>query len=248
MPSRWVVPLDRVDVSRVELVHLHAAISGWLDGAAVAHDADLKPYSISPVRRLGRGCAVEVGLLDAESEWYFRVHAVPGTELRFGRQFTTVTAPPVLLLDRGWEELANFTTDRAWTVHFETPASFRQGERTSPWPAPESLLRGLGQRWARWSGLGARDLSPQVTRAIWVSDLDGASDVVVLGRGDRRVHYSGFVGRVRYQCDDADAAAEVGPLFALADFAGVGAATTKGLGVTRLEPTWQPASQRSTGT
>lgn len=244
MPSRWLVPLTPVDLHRMELAHVHAAISGWFDTTSDDHTAELKPYSISPVRRLGRGCGIEIGLLTAQAEGRLRRTAVPGAEVRFGRQFATVSAPPVLLLDQDWDDLAELTTDRAWTIRFETPASFRQGERTSPWPAPESLLRGLGQRWERWSGLPSRDLSPWVTRSIWVSDLDGASDVVALGRHDRRVHYSGFVGRIRYQCDDGDAAAEVGPLFALADFAGVGAATAKGLGVARLEPTWQPRERQ----
>lgn len=245
MPSRWLVPLVDVDVDRVELTHVHAAISSWFDDTTVAHNADLKPYSISPLRRLGRGCGVEIGLLTDDAEWRLRRSAVPGMEVRFGRQFTTVAGEPLLLRREQWADLADRTADRAWTVRFDTPASFRQGGRTSPWPAPAALLRGLGQRWERWSGLSPRDVSPQVTNAVWVTDLEGASDVVALGRGERQVHYSGFVGRIRYQCDDDDAAAAVGPLFALADFTGVGSATAKGLGVARLEPTWLPRDHRS---
>lgn len=239
MPGRWLVPFSRVDVTGVGPTHVHAAFSRWFDATDGEHTADLKPYTVSPVLDLGDRCAVEVSVLSDEAEFHLRRNATVGTVVRLGRQSATITSSPGLLARSSWAELAGCTNDRDWVVRFESPASFRQGNRTTPWPAPVSLLRGLGLRWERWSGLPPRGLRPQVTGLIWVSDLQGASDVVTVGRGARKTHFSGFVGWVRYRCDDPAVAAEVGPLFHLAEYAGVGSATTKGLGRAWLEPTGQ---------
>lgn len=243
MPSRWLVEFTKLDPTSVELAHVHAAISRWFDATEGEHVFDLKPYSLSPLRPYGSGCAVEVGALTDDAAQRLRRAAAPGVRVRFGGQTVAVTRAPTPMAHATWEDLAVQTTQRAWVLRFETPASFRQGGRTSPWPAPSSVLRGLALRWERFGGLDHPPLTPRAVAAVWVSDLDGASEVVPIGRGERRVHFSGFVGRIRYECDDDDAAALVGPLLALAPYAGTGSATSKGLGVTRLEPTWQPAER-----
>jgi CRISPR/Cas system endoribonuclease Cas6 (RAMP superfamily) len=90
---------------------------------------------------------------------------------------------------------------------------------------------------------------------VWVSDLDGHTEIQLLprtirqdGRQERREEViSGFVGRVRYVCDhggDTEAAA-FAALMALASFAGAGSHAAYGFGVTILEPTWQPPTLRA---
>ena len=92
---------------------------------------------------------------------------------------------------------------------------------------------------------------------VWVSDLDGRTEVQLLPRtvrhdGGQERHeevISGFVGRVRYVCDQgSDAEAAVfGALLAFAAYAGAGSHTAYGFGVTIPEPTWQPPTIRAGG-
>jgi CRISPR-associated endoribonuclease Cas6 len=84
-------------------------------------------------------------------------------------------------------------------------------------------------------------LTHQQADSVWVSDLAGASEVTRV----EGVLYSGFVGRVRYRCDDPDVARIVDPLFRLAPFAGVGSKTAWGLGAARLEARWAGAATGS---
>jgi CRISPR/Cas system endoribonuclease Cas6 (RAMP superfamily) len=90
---------------------------------------------------------------------------------------------------------------------------------------------------------------------VWVSDLDGHSEVQILprtvrrgGEQERREEViSGFTGRVRYVCDhgtDAEAAI-FGALLAFASFAGAGSHTAYGFGVVIQEQTWQPPTVRA---
>lgn len=102
---------------------------------------------------------------------------------------------------------------------------------------------GLGQSWSAWSGLAPRDLTHQELDTIWVSDIAGQSEPMALS-GFR---VSGFVGRIRYQCDSATVADLVDPLLRLAAYSGVGSAKAKGLGVTRLPGTWQPGARAKAG-
>jgi len=89
---------------------------------------------------------------------------------------------------------------------------------------------------------------------VWVSDIDGRSEVQTLTRNVRRTDgwrledevISGFTGRIRYVCDQGtgDEAAAFDALMAFAAYAGVGSHTTYGFGVIRPEPTWQPPTTR----
>ena len=58
---------------------------------------------------------------------------------------------------------------------------------------------------------------------------------------------SGFVGRIRYVCEDPSTAGTVDTLVRFAEYAGIGSYTPRGLGVVRLEPTWAPSLRTQTG-
>jgi CRISPR/Cas system endoribonuclease Cas6 (RAMP superfamily) len=90
---------------------------------------------------------------------------------------------------------------------------------------------------------------------VWVSDIDGHSEVQILTRNVRRGGQwhledeviSGFIGRIRYVCgrgSDAEAA-DFDALMAFSVFAGVGSHTTYGFGVVAPELTWQPPTVRT---
>jgi CRISPR-associated endoribonuclease Cas6 len=139
-------------------------------------------------------------------------------------------------------------------VRFVTPACLRKQNRTSPWPAPESVARGLAERWHRLDPATSPPLPGHGTGPVWVSDIDGHNEVQLLTRRVRRDSrwqleeevVSGFVGRIRYVCHqgtDAEAA-DFDALMAFAAFAGAGSHTTYGFGVVVPEPTWQPPTIR----
>jgi CRISPR-associated endoribonuclease Cas6 len=118
------------------------------------------------------------------------------------------------------------------------------GTRTSPWPAPESVLTSLASRWRALRPQTAPALSRDLARSVWVSDVEGRSECL----RSRDMLVSGFVGRVRYVCDgSAEAAATVGALFSFARFAGIGSHTAFGLGTVDLSPTWQPSRAAGDG-
>lgn len=208
----------------------------WFDLDKSEHAAPQKPYALSPLRETEGLPALEVGLLSDTAEQRFASAAVHGATLRLGGQLGTVTRPRRLQVET-WKSLATSSTATSWVLDFVTPATFRRGNRSTPWPAPSVVLRGLSERWVAWSGQGVRALSHQQADEVWVSDLDGRSHALVVST----MHVSGFVGQIRYRCDNHDIAALIDPLFRLAEYSGIGTGTAKGLGVARL------VDARSTG-
>jgi CRISPR-associated endoribonuclease Cas6 len=153
-----------------------------------------------------------------------------------------------------WGDLRSWSGERAWQVRFASPVCLRRGNRTSPWPAPESVARGLAERWRLLDPDTAPPPPARGAMSVWVSDIEGRSEAHILSRrvrdgGRPRVVeevISGFAGRVRYVCDhgtDAEAA-DFGALLGFAAYAGTGSHTTYGFGVTCPEPTWQPPTVR----
>jgi CRISPR-associated endoribonuclease Cas6 len=136
-----------------------------------------------------------------------------------------------------WDYLGCGSADRAWSLRLATPTTFRRGNRFTPLPAPSPILGSLRRSWSTWAPPTEAITLDLAHDPVWVSDIDGRNEVVKVS--DRTV--SGFVGRIRFECDAGDHVARaVHRLVALAPFAGVGAHTTRGFGVVRLEPTWQP--------
>lgn len=218
---------------RVRLEHLHAAMSRWFDLTPEQHGAGTKPYAISPLASDGESAGVgfELATLTTAAERSLRRHAAPPASVRLG-------SDQILLgelrntASESWSSLAEPSDASSWDLEFVTPVTFRRGNRTSPFPQPASVLRGLLDSWNAWSGLPVRDLTRQQTDEIWVSDIDGHSEPVTVSGNPM----SAFVGRICFRCDDVVTAELVDPLFRLAPYAGVGSARAKGLGVTRLRP------------
>jgi CRISPR-associated endoribonuclease Cas6 len=237
MPSRWLIHLDGAPTPRIPVNAPHAVVSGWLDGD---HKAPVKGYSLTPPRTTGRRTVLEVRLLDDALTERLESQAEPGRRVRLGHQHFTVAAPPARQAATPWPNLATATTVRAWEVHFLSPATFRRGSRTSPLPAPESILTSLASRWQALHPQTAPFVSPACARTVWVSDIEGRSEALEL----RDTVVSGFVGRLRYVCDGSDDDARItDALFRFAAYAGVGSHTAFGLGTVAVNPTWQPTRQ-----
>jgi CRISPR-associated endoribonuclease Cas6 len=234
VPSRWRVPLRGPTAPQVPVEAPHAVVSRWLDDD---HKAAVKPYALAPPWSAGHRTVLAVRLLDDALAARLTARAVAGGHVRLGRHQFTVAARPELDLCRPWAELAAAGRRRAWEVAFLSPTTFRRGVRTSPWPAPESVLTSLISRWKALHPSSAPTLDQRAMRSVWVSDVEGRSEALRLW--DTVV--SGFIGRVRYVCDGSDAeAAAVDALLALAPFAGIGSHTAFGLGTVGVSSTWQP--------
>jgi hypothetical protein len=196
-----------------------------------------------------------VRLLDDSLSGRLQEATRPGRVVRLGAHEYQVADGAQQVEYASWQDLRRWPGTRAWQVRFLTPACLRRGNRTSPWLAPESLARSVAERWHRLDPATAPPLPGLGPGPVWVSDLDGHSEVQILtrriNRGGRwRMEeevISGFVGRMRFVCDTGtdDQAADFGALMAFAAFAGTGAHTTYGFGVTVPEPTWQPPTLRA---
>ena len=263
MPSRWDVTLAGPADAAIPLTAPHAVVSGWLDdhgpglhGAPArrsGHADHAKKWAFGPLRAVTGDCAgivMQIRLLDDALEERLKTAAEPGCAVRLGSQHYRVCQ--ARLLERvSWQDLRTPQRMRAWQVRFVSPACARRRNRAAPLLSPDTLALGLAERW--------RLLDPSTAPAlpwlpgpgpVWISDLDGHTEVQLLSRRPRgdstRLRQeeviSGFVGRVRYVCDhgaDAEAAA-FGALLAFASFAGAGSHTAYGFGVVIPEPTWQP--------
>jgi CRISPR-associated endoribonuclease Cas6 len=270
VPSRWEVIFEGPRDVPVPLTAPQAVVSGWLDdpphhsragarqAGRSAHSAAARAWACGPLRSgltaAGDTVAVmEVRLLDDMLAEQLVRAACLGGAVRFGQGEYRVAVPARETSRASWADLRCWSGERAWQVRFASPVCLRRGNRTSPWPAPESVARGLAERW--------RLLHPETApspahgaASLWVSDLEGRSEAHILSRrvrkgGQSRLTeevISGFTGRIRYVCDHGTEAeaADFGALMAFAAYAGAGSHTTYGFGVTCLEPTWQPPTLR----
>jgi CRISPR-associated endoribonuclease Cas6 len=234
VPSRWCITLEGPAAPQIPVEAPHAVVSRWLDAD---HKAAVKPYSLAPPQSVGCRTTLEVTLLNDGLAQLLADRAAPGEAVRLGSQWFTVAAPSALEASASWTDLLRRPRCQAWEVSYLSPTTFRRGTRTSPWPAPESLVTSLASRWKALSPATVPIVNRDTARSLWVSDIDGHSETFRL----RDTISSGFVGRIRYVCDGPDAGAAVNALLAFAEFAGVGSHTAFGLGKTTISATWQPS-------
>jgi CRISPR/Cas system endoribonuclease Cas6 (RAMP superfamily) len=253
----------------IPLTAPHAVVSGWLDdrgtglygpqAARSVHTDQAKKWAFGPLRAAAGSCAgivMQIRLLDDALGERLIACTASGTAVRLGSSHYRVREPAWLVEQVSWPDLCKSQGIRAWQVRFVSPACARRRNRAAPLLNPDTLALGLAERW--------RLLDPPTVPAlpwlpgagpVWVSDLDGHTEVQLLSRRTQRDGkpakqeevVSGFVGRVRYVCDhgtDTEAAA-FGALLAFASFAGAGSHTAYGFGVLVPEPTWQPPTVRA---
>lgn len=251
MPSRWWVPIQGIDPTRVALEQVHGAVSAWFDHSDAEHRTDTKPYSVSPLsadpadREHHPGpqppLGIEIGVLTLEAHRRLMAATTQGMPIRLGSQFGSVGRPHLIQWD-DWVTLAEPTGASQWELEFVTPTTFRTRDRSSPLPTPSTVLRRPAEVWSLWSGMPPRRLPRECAEAVWVSDIDGRSHALTLGR----LRVSGFVGWLTLRCDEPEIAALIDPLLRLAAYSGVGSGTTKGLGVTRVAAITRPLKRSTT--
>jgi hypothetical protein len=279
MPSRWQVSLAGPARAAVPLSAPLAAVSQWLDdplprggpgpggparaAAGSGHGDQARKWACGPIQTTEPGVSgavaaittLQVRLLDDDLSGRLLAATRPGSLVRLGAHEYQVTEAARQIERACWPDLRRWAGTRAWQLRFLTPACVRRHNRTSPLLTPESVARGLAERWHRLDPATAPALPGPGPGPVWVSDIEGRNEVQILSRNVRRDGrsrpqeevISGFVGRIRYVCDrgsDADAAG-FDALMAFAAFAGVGSHTTYGFGVVVPEPTWQPPTLRA---
>jgi CRISPR-associated endoribonuclease Cas6 len=274
VPSQWEVSLAGPAGAPIPLAAPVAVVSRWLDDPRPSrlqvasaqtgrsgHNDQARKWACGPLQTSspvipdGEATVVlGVRLLDDTLSDRLLAATRPGQNIRLGAHHYTIAGTARQIERIPWEDLRRWSGARAWQVRFVTPTCLRRGNQTSPWPAPESVARGLAERWRRLEPDTAPSLPRNGAGPVWVSDLEGRSDVQVLTRNIRRGGQwqledeiiSGFTGRIRYVCDhgsDAEAA-DFDALIAFSAFAGVGSHTTYGFGVVAAERTWQPPTVR----
>jgi CRISPR-associated endoribonuclease Cas6 len=236
MPSTWSVELAGPSEADIPAEAPHAVVTRWLDAD---HKAPVKPYSIAPPQRGAGRVLLRVNLLDDGLSDRLRDGVRPGTPVRLGQSHFTVEREPVFTRTTGWNGVVSGPTATSWDVTFVSPTTFRRHGRTSPWPAPESVLTSLTARWLGSAPPHLADLPRVAPGTLWVSDIDGHSVPFML----RGTLVSGFVGRIRYVLDQAapeSDASQVSAMMRFAEYAGVGSHTAFGLGVVTVVPHSSP--------
>jgi CRISPR-associated endoribonuclease Cas6 len=234
MPARWFVPIPGLDPTRVKLGHVHGAVSAWFDHTLAEHRAGDKPYAVSPPTRDEQGeTGVEVATLTGEATDRLGEATESRPSIRLGNQSRRIGRVRCLHAHT-WAQLASPVEATEWRLELATPTTFRSGNRSTPLPTVESLVRGARQAWTLW---GDDSLPGGQGSSLWVSDLDLRSEVVPLvvrgadGR-HREITLSGVTGTIVVRHDPGDAAAAA--LVRATAYTGIGAMTVKGLGVTRV--------------
>ncbi|WP_431956895.1 CRISPR system precrRNA processing endoribonuclease RAMP protein Cas6 [Nocardia lijiangensis] len=231
MITRWGVPLTGIDPRRVTLTQLHAVASRLADRD---HWSSPKPWSARPPRFHDGLCVLEIVTLTAEAAHHLHSTATPGTGVRFGPQHGAILTPPHPLATTTWHDLHTATpTEPAWTLRFRTPATFGNRDRFSPWPDPSAVARSLTTRWNTLNPNPTQQLDqdPRTWHRIWVSDVQARTELLPLPG----LTVPGFHGLIRYRCEDHDTAHTLHRLLLLAEYAGLGRYTTRGLGVITLD-------------
>ena len=244
MPSRWEVRLPDINPDRVTPEKLHAVVSRWLDGTVADHRRnDKKPYSVSMAHPTDGGALIEIGVARDELRDQLLACAVPGRRLEFDNQSTVLDSAPRQIDDIPWSALDSPSAATAWCIRFVTPTTFKRGNRTTPNTSLKPILGSLRKAWGIWA---PPDLAPLVLdltlEPVWLTDVANLNSEVRYVKGNV---VSGFTGRMWFACDaTAEVAAAVDRLVRLAPYSGVGAHTTHGFGVVRVEA---PRRRRSVG-
>ena len=258
VPSLHRISVEVDGVELLEARHLRATVSSWLEDDG-EHHANVKPFTLTPLHVAGGATAFDVALLDDARRGRLEEGAARASErpVRAGSARLTVTltddglAAPVVE-EASWTALRDCEPTPTITLAMLTPTVFRSGRHEQlPFPLPGPVF---GHQRARWNTFCPPDATLDLDLAelrLHIEHFEGSSQTHVDGhrttgpRGHgpvRDVTFTGFVGTVTYRSHSETSARRGRPLqdwhalARLATYAGTGANTTIGMGVTRIVP------------
>lgn len=227
---------------------LHAQVMQWLQAgnpelARQVHDANLTPFSLSPLRtrsprlRSGDRVHLTIGILQGDllqplfaglcaweqqvCSWanltfkLERVNAIPGSDPRVqASSYEAIAAQDTLGTDV--------------ELRFHSPMSFKQKQGIQMFPLPELVFDGLRRRWNHFAPDAVQ--IPELDWGGWVAAYDLKSQAWK-GQGGVEI---GAIGWVRYRFADPYIQDYASMLARFAEFAGVGRKTAQGFGYTEL--------------
>jgi len=234
---------------------LRAVVLRWIAAAdpqraEEMHDSSLpKPYSLSPLQlplASAEPLAFEVGVLDDRLVPLMLTGAEHrGPEVALGRDhFKLLSWQPVA--QTAWEELRyGQAGPRELEVRLLTPTAHHTGARVRKsvvLPSPELYFGGWLRRWNLYAPPELRldeTLAEWVEEYVAVAECSGHTEAVPLDAGRLFV---GFVGQVRFTFLRArdvpePVRAALATLAHMAEFAGTGVETMRGMGLTKLVET-----------
>ncbi|MGW2476584.1 CRISPR system precrRNA processing endoribonuclease RAMP protein Cas6 [Streptomyces sp. NPDC001665] len=248
MPYTWTLRL-RAALPREQPVspaQLHGLACTLLEGAAIDHHGQTKPFSVTPLMGAPNApghALLTLGWLDDSTPPPLDKRL--GEQVRLGSQFFTVedahvTGAPYAAL-RALPPAQRVTMDFLSVTHFT-----RKG-RWIPLPDPELLYAGLARRWNTYADTPIPDgLITALREAVLLAAHEVKSAPTQIGQG----HRIGFLGQAVFALPhavDTEVLAAFTALSRFAECAGVGAQTTHGLGwttVTMLERCWEAGGRQ----
>ncbi|MGW5456231.1 CRISPR system precrRNA processing endoribonuclease RAMP protein Cas6 [Nocardia sp. NPDC003979] len=113
----------------------------------------------------------------------------------------------------------------SWTVQLWCSNG---GRLFAPWPDPTAVARSLTNRWNTLNPNPDQhlDQDPRNWRHLWVSDIEAHTELI----NDPNLTIPAILGRIQYRCDDPATAHDFHRLLSLAEYAGIGRYTARGLG------------------
>lgn len=239
MPTAWNVLYLGIDPRHTHLHHLHAALSEILEHGLVGHIGQhVKPYTISPLWEHDLGAVQQLTWLSDSSTGTIddRMRQSFGQEIRFGTQ-TGVISTIERLETTSFESLIEpGVAPFEFKFTFHSPVTFRKGNRTEPSPYPTAVFGHLRRRWHEFCDPGTELTIDFADCEMLIGSINGFTHVVDI---PKRGAIKGFVGDVTIECAPTTKRSARQALHALARFAafaGVGANTTIGFGLTDYEP------------
>jgi CRISPR-associated endoribonuclease Cas6 len=235
----------------------------WIDAvdpalAARIHDEEgPKPLTVSNVAGLGHGRFSKV---DPERAYYLRVTVLTADLETLAAAWTPAQLEEIDLDGHAWqvtalasaanadpwagtasyEELAAPLLERhsalpdRWELQFATPVTFRRRGLNMPLPLPELVFGSLLDRWNAFAPIALpEEVRRYAEECLALSRYDLQSLAGPTSGGALQI---GGVGRCTYKAMNRDRywQACIDTLARFACYAGVGAATTRGFGQTRL--------------
>jgi CRISPR/Cas system endoribonuclease Cas6 (RAMP superfamily) len=247
MPVRLLIPIEVARPADVSPLHVHALVCRWLEGprSRAAHHANTKPFAVSPLREVGEDSAgFEVGLLDdclEERLLDAADRAARGLEL--GDQHGHTAGAPSTMRRASWADLDSDQRgpDR-FRLDFLTATAFRSGGINVPLPMPSQVFGHYRARWAAYAPPGLEVALAFDGLGLLITGLELRSAWQPMPGGAQ----IGFVGSATLAAKhaDIDARRALHRLALLAEFAGTGAGTALGMGVTRYTPEWRDPASR----